>query len=303
MELRHLRYFRAVAEELHFGRAAVRLHMEPQPLNFQIKQLEREIGVTLFSHSGNRTNLTAAGSAFLADAEDILSAADRAVERAARVARGESGALRIGAISPFGHGLLAAAVKQLRVTLPEASFDLRTMPPYELERALNRHELDLGFTFLPVPDENFASVSLSRATPIVALPADDPAARARRVPWQYLDGRDAVVLEPRPTSCRQHIDNMLSEHGVHLKSSQHADSVEAALAFVSVGLGIFVLHPFVAPAAYPDVVFASLPQDAPELELGAIWRRNESHLLRDRFLAAITRSVSSPIMPALAAAV
>ena len=213
MELRHLRYFRAVAEELHFGRAALRLHMEPQPLNFQIKQLEREINVTLFSHSGNRTHLTAAGSAFLADVENILSAADRAVEHAARVARGESGALRVGSISPFGHGFLAAAVKQLRTSLPDVTFDLRTLQPNALEEALNRNELDVGFTFLPGPNENFASVSLSSSAPIIALPADDPAAHLRRVPWAFLDGREAIVLDPKPTGCRQHNENMLTAHG------------------------------------------------------------------------------------------
>ena len=196
---------------------------------------------------------------------------------------------------------MAAAVKQLRASLPDATFDLRTLQPSELEQALNRNELDLGFTFLPVPNENFASMSFSRAAPVIALPADDPAARAGRLSWASLDGREAIVLDPKPTGCRQHNENMLTAHDVRLKPTQQADSVEAALAFVSVGLGLFVLHPFVAPATYPNVVFVSLPEDAPEHELGAIWRRDDVHLLRDRFLAAIANSVHATTMPMLAA--
>jgi DNA-binding transcriptional LysR family regulator len=291
MELRHLRYFRVVAEELHFGRAAARLHMEPQPLSFQIKQLEREIGFALFSHRENRTHLTAAGGAFLADVEAILASADRAVERAARVARGESGLLRIGSVSSMVHAFLAPAIKQFRRSFPEVALDLQTLGMAELEHALNREDLDVGFTLLPVPDENYEAFTISCTRPIVAVPASDPLANRGHVTWRDLDGREAIALEHCSTYQRR-MDEALAVRGVSLRTIQRADSTEAALAFVAVGLGIALVHQLVA-APSADVVFVHLPADAGEYEFGAIWRRNGVHPLRARFLETVAGIASA----------
>jgi DNA-binding transcriptional LysR family regulator len=285
VELRHLRYFRVVAEELHFGRAAMRLHMEPQPLNFQIKQLEREIGFALFSHRENRTTLTAAGTAFLGDVEDLLAAADRAVEHGAQVARGESGLLRVGSVSPMVHVFLAPAIKHFRTAYPEVSFHLQTLRAAELEHALNRQELDLGFTLLPVPDANYDALTICHARPIVAVPAADPLAKREQVSWHHLDGRDAITFEN--SRYQRRMDELFATYGVRLTTVQKADSIEAALAFVAAGLGIVVTHTFVAPAPYDDVVFVRLPDEAGEAEFGAIWRRNDIHPLRARFLQTV----------------
>jgi DNA-binding transcriptional LysR family regulator len=287
MELRHLRYFRVVAEELHFGRAAARLHIEPQPLNFQIKQLEREIGFALFSHRENRTHLTAAGAAFLVDIEELLASADRAVEHGAQVARGESGLLRIGCVSPLMHAFLAPAIKQFRASYPEVAFSLRTLRTPELEHALNRQELDLGFTLLPVPDENFDALAVSRLQPVVAVPVDDALARRERTSWHELNGHEAISFDA--SGYQRRMDEMLADHGVKLTTVQKADSVEAALAFVGVGFGIALVHLLVAPPPRPsdDIVYVQLPDDAAWTEFGVIWRRNDVHPLRARFLDAV----------------
>jgi DNA-binding transcriptional LysR family regulator len=288
MELRHLRYFRVVAEELHFGRAAARLHMEPQPLNFQIKQLEREIGFALLSHRENRTHLTAAGTAFLVDIEELLDSADRAVEHGALVARGESGLLRIGSATPLVHAFLAPVIKQFRTTYPDVTFDLRTLRNSDLEHALNRQEFDLGFTLLPVPDENFNALAVARSQPLVAVPAGDELARLERVSWHDLNGREAITFERRASAYQRRMDDMLAEHGVRLTPVQEADSIEAALAFVGIGFGIALVHPFVAMPPVDDVVFVSLPEDAAFADFGAIWRRDDEHPLRERFLETVT---------------
>jgi DNA-binding transcriptional LysR family regulator len=302
MELRHLRYFRVVAEELHFGRAAARLHMEPQPLNFQIKQLEREIGFALLSHRENRTHLTSAGSAFLADVEDLLAAADRAVEHAAQVARGESGLLRVGYTSPSVHAFLAPAIKQFRAEFPEVTFSLRTLHPDELEHGLNRQELDLGLTLLPAPDDNFDALAVAHARPVVAVPAGNELAERGHVSWNELDGRDAISFEYRSSGYQRTMDAMLAEHGVRLRTVQETDNIETALALVGVGLGIALLHLFIAPTPRNDVSFVCLPEDAGEVEFGAIWRRDDVHPLRGRFLetvAAVAPADRTPIGAAL----
>jgi DNA-binding transcriptional LysR family regulator len=299
MELRHLRYFRVVAEELHFGRAAARLHMEPQPLNFQIKQLEREIGFALFSHRENRTHLTSAGIAFLNDVEDLLAAADRAVEHGAQVARGESGLLRIGYVSPLLHAFLAPAIKHFRTEFPAVTFGLHTLRQDELEHGLNRQELDLGFTLLPVSNGNFETLTVAHARPVLAVPAGSALAERGQVAWGELDGHDAISFEHRSSGYQRSIDAMLAEHGVALTTVQQTDSAETALALVGVGLGIALLPLLIAPAQRNDVVFVCLPDDAGNAEFGAIWRRDDIHPLRVRFLeavASIARDDDAPVV-------
>ena len=267
--------------------------MEPQPLSFQIKQLEREIGFALLSHRENRTYLTAAGSAFLQDAEEILASADRAVEHGARVARGEAGLLRVGSVSPLSLFFLAPAIKQFRTSLPDVSFAVHTLRTGELEHALNRQELDLGFTLLPVPDDNFDSLAVSRARPVVAVAADDPLAQHDRVQWHQLDGHHLIRFEDEPAGYQRRLDAMLADHGIQLPTAQQADSIEAALAFVGVGLGFALLHLFVQPEARKDVRFLCLPDDAPEADFGALWRRDDPHPLRARFLEVVATIAGS----------
>jgi DNA-binding transcriptional LysR family regulator len=262
--------------------------MEPQPLNFQIKQLEREIGFALLTHRENRTHLTAAGAAFLVDIGELLDSADRAVEHGAQVARGESGLLRIGSVSPLVHAFLAPAIKRFRATYPEVSFDLRTLRSSELEHALNRQEVDLGFALLPVPDENFHALAVARSQPVIAVPADDELARRGRASWHELNGRDAITFEHRASGYQRRMDDMLADHGVRLTTVQEADSIEAALAFVGVGFGIALVHLFIATPPSDGVVFVRLPDDAAFADFGAIWRRDDAHPLRARFLETVT---------------
>ena len=266
--------------------------MEPQPLNFQIKQLEREIGFSLLSHRENRTHLTSAGIAFLADVEDLLAAADHAVEHGAQVARGESGLLRVGYVSPLINAFLAPAIKHFRTELPDVTFSLHTLRPDELEHGLNRQDLDLGFTLLPVPDDNFEALAVSHARPVVAVPADSALAEREHVSWAELNGRDAISFEHHASGYQRNMDAMLTERGVRLRTVQRTDSAETALALVGVGLGIALLHLWIAPERRSDVVFVGLPDDADEAEFGAIWRRDDVHPLRGRFLEAVAHAKS-----------
>lgn len=287
MELRHLRYFRVVAEELHYGRAAARLHMEPQPLNFQMKQLERELGFALFDHREKRTVLTAAGAAFLGDVEAILAAADRAVEHAAMVARGESGSLRIGYSGPLVHAFLARAVKEFRSSYPAVSFDLQMLPPPEVEAQLNRRNLDLGFALLPVPDENFEALTIVRPRLVVAVAPSDPLAGRPRADWAELNGREVISMKSAFAAFQEYVDAMLSEHRIAVTTVQEADDAETALALVSAGIGM-LFTPNVASWRRPNLAFIELPDDAVTPEYGAIWRRTDTNPLRTRFLETVT---------------
>src|SRR5258708_8718431 len=146
MELRHLRYFVAVAHEGHITRAAGKLHIAQPPLSQQIKALEAEIGAALFVRHPRGVALTDAGRSFLADSEAILASVDRAAQRARRTARGETGRIAVGftTSAPF-HPLVARAIREFRTTRPDVSFVLQESSSSELVAGLREERLDIAF--------------------------------------------------------------------------------------------------------------------------------------------------------------
>lgn len=173
MELRHLRYFRAVAEELHFGRAAERLLIAQPPLSQQIRQLERELGVTLLTRSTRNVELTPAGREFLGRTVEILAAVDDAVEQARRIADGAEGRLVIGCVGSATYSLLPRLVRALRKTLPNVDLSVRgeMLAPAQLT-ALHAGEIDIGLLRPPVVDPDIAVEVIRTDHLLVALPAD-----------------------------------------------------------------------------------------------------------------------------------
>jgi DNA-binding transcriptional LysR family regulator len=289
MELRHLRYFRMVAQELNFRRAAERLFMEPQPLNFQIRQLERELGFRLFSHDDGRTRLTAAGEVFSHDVESLLDATEQAVARAGRVAHGEAGTLRIAIPTPFANALVAPAIKRFHATYPDVSFNVRQMTYTDQQEALQRTQLDVGMGLVPLDDPRFESRALARARPVVAVASTDELATLPVVPWDALQGREAVVLDPEHSkSARTWIDGILNEHGVRVHESQSVADTESAISFAGFGFGLAIVF---APAGdlpeRPGVTFVELPPDAGDVELGAIWLHGDENPLREKFVETL----------------
>ena len=127
MELRHLRYFVAVAEELHFGRAAQRLHMAQQPLSRQIRNLERELGVSLFHRTKRTVRLTEAGKAFWEEAKKTLTQAEKAIVVAQRVGRGEAGHLQIGFTGPVLNSILPTIIRQFQDRYPDIRLQLKRL--------------------------------------------------------------------------------------------------------------------------------------------------------------------------------
>jgi DNA-binding transcriptional LysR family regulator len=120
------------------------------------------------------------------------------------------------------------------------------------------------------------------------VPAGHELAIRERVSWHDLDGREAITFERRASGYQKRMNDMLAEHGVRLTAIQEADSIEAALAFVGVGFGIALVHLFMATPPIDDVVFVALPDDAAFADFGAIWRRDDAHPLRQRFLETVT---------------
>lgn len=170
MNTDYLRYFVAVAEELHFRRAAERLFMAQQPLSRQVQRLEAECGVKLFERTTRRVALTAAGEAFLEEVRRTLAALDRAVKTARRAANEEVGTLRLGYTATALYNVLPEAVRAFREQYPEVQLELTEMSSAGLERALLAKDIQAALLYGPVADAAVESVLLLEEPLVVALP-------------------------------------------------------------------------------------------------------------------------------------
>src|SRR5882672_2936016 len=189
MELRHLRYFVAVAEDLNFTKAAAKLHLAQPSLTRQIHNLEAEIGVRLLNRSKNQVTLTEEGRSFLVDAKRILALAAESVLSVQRLSRGETGQLNIAYLSNFDFELLPETLGTFRQSFPHVALNLFDMTPAEQFRALEARKIDLGFMGLRPPGATsglqWESIALHKT--VVVLPADHPMARKRQVKLEELE--------------------------------------------------------------------------------------------------------------------
>ncbi|PSK86217.1 DNA-binding transcriptional LysR family regulator [Murinocardiopsis flavida] len=200
-----LRGFVAVAEELHFGRAAERLSMTQPPLSRQIQKLERTVGVRLFERDRRRVTLTAAGEAFMVEARRLLALAERAPDLARRISAGSSGTLKVAFTAAASYGTLGRLLNRLEGVLPEIDIELSEMVTREQVAALLGGEVDLGLARPPFDTETFGSRVQLRERMLVAVPEGHPLARRGR-PVTSADLVDLPLIMHSPTRARYFYD-------------------------------------------------------------------------------------------------
>src|SRR6476660_9581663 len=186
MELRHLRYFVAVAEELNFTRAAEKLHLAQPSLTRQIHNLEQELGVRLLDRTRNQVSLTEEGRRFLVDARRLVALSLESVKSVQRFSRGESSQLNLGYLFKFNFDLLPATLTTFYQTCPEIAVNLFDMSPAEQLRALEARKIDLAFVGLrpPVSNKNILALSwecVARHAVVVVLPVHHPLAKKSKI--------------------------------------------------------------------------------------------------------------------------
>src|SRR5687768_4355925 len=196
MELRHLRYFVAVAEELHFGRAAVRLHIAQPPLSMQIKQLEGELGFRLFQRTNRKVEITQAGALFLDDVRELLAELDRSVASAKRVARGESGWLGIGFVGSATYAVLPAALQRFRKDHPDVELVLRELVTAKQAQALREGRIHVGLARPAIDEEGIDSEVILHEPLVAALPDSHRLARKAGIRVEDL-AAEPFILFPR----------------------------------------------------------------------------------------------------------
>lgn len=274
MELRHLRYFVAVAETLSFTEAARRLAMSQPPLSQQIRDLEIELGTKLLLRSSRRVSLTAAGGAFLAQARLILAEAERAMDEARAIGAGRFGTLDIGltgAVLLGGLGRLVAAYQQVS---PGVRVRLHEMPPDEQETALRAGRLDLCFVRNPGADDALRAEPAWRETVGVALPHRHRLAGRRRLALAELRDEDFVFFRRTNSRFAEHLWQCCVGAGFAPRIAQEVVEAQAVLALVADGFGIALLPESACRLVPPEIVFRPLSAGPARADVSMAHRPN-----------------------------
>lgn len=256
MEFRQLKYFLAVAEELHFGRAATRLDMAQPPLSRQIAALEEDLGVQLFDRSRSQIRLTQAGLVLQDHARQLIDRLDAARRETKLVGAGGAGRLRVAFVGSASHGLLPMLIKSYRSAYPEVELALSAMNNAELHRALITREIDIAVARPELKDDEFRRELLCRERLILALPDNSPFAAQCEVNFGDLSGQNFVLYPRRPRP--GYADLVLSiceEEGVKPANLELTQDFQSAISLVSVGVGLSVVPESVSSTTRPGVVF------------------------------------------------
>jgi len=284
MDLRQLRYFVVLADELHFGRAATRLHMAQPPLSQAIRQLEAELGVTLLTRTTRRVELTDAGRAYLDRSRAILAEVDEAAQHARRVAAGSVGHLAIGCVGSATYSLLPTLSRHLSTELPGIDFAFRgEMLVPDQVGALRDGAIDVALLRPPIADASLTVLPLRRDRLVVALPADHPLARRTQVRAVDLAGTDLIVHSADRRSVMYDVVlRLLRDVGIEPTIRHEVGETSTLITLVAGGLGVAVVPEPVTSLALDGVVYRPLVRPATTVELAVAYRaeRSEPHLAR-----------------------
>lgn len=283
MELRHLRYFAAVADARHFGRAAQRLHMAQPPLSQAIRRLEGELGVALFTRTTRQVDLTAAGEVFHADVRRLLMGVDEAVERVKRFTAGVAGVLRIGLTGAASYRQLPALARLAKRALPGVTLEVHTelLTPAQ-EEALLDFRLDVGVLRPPVRREGIAHRALADEPLVLAVPEEHWLSGAESVRMAQLRQEGFIMYGATLGSVvHEAVIRGCLASGFHPRRAHEVAETSTALALVAAGLGVAVLPDSVRAARREGVVCKEIV-DAPSVGLCLAWRADDpSPLLRN----------------------
>jgi DNA-binding transcriptional LysR family regulator len=289
VELRHLRYFVAVAEERHFGRAAARLHMAQPPLSQQIRRLETDLGLQLLRRTTRRVDLTAAGEAYLVRAREIIAAVSSAAGEAQRIAAGLQGRLVIGCVGSATYSLLPQLVRTLREELPdlEVSVQGEMLAPDQVSALLDGR-IDLGLLRPPVDSDVLRLQVLRSDRLIVAVPDGHRLAGRQRLRLRDLADEDFIVHAGAGRSVlHDAVVARCRAAGFEPRIRHQVSETSTLVTFVAAGLGIAVVPAPVAELMVPGVAYRPLVGKA-AVELAAATRADDDAPQLLRALAVVT---------------
>jgi len=289
MEIRQLRYFSVLAEELNFTRAAARLHMSQPPLSMQIAQLERELGVRLFDRGSRSVALTEAGQAFLNDTRTLLSRLKDATVRARAVDQGQAGRIEVGLSGSHFLGPVPALIARYTQTHPQVQVLLNEMNPAAQIEALRERRIDVSISRSAIDDDELCSRPLWPDPLVVALPASHPLAARKRLALDRLAGEPFVMLRGETSAFAVRLQDLCLRAGIRPHVVQTVAEVPAQLALVAAGLGVALVPRSTALRFQPAVHIGRLPADAAAGGVYAVTRRDDGKRAVQAFVQAAAR--------------
>lgn len=290
MQLRHLECFLAVAEELHFTRAARRLRLSQPPLSRHIKELEAQLGVILFERTRRSVALTPAGQAYAKRVRFLLNQLEEARDEARRIQRGEAGTLTIGFVGALEYEFLPSLLRGFRARRPEVHLKLYDLVPSEQLEALGAERIDLGFVGLLPADcgSQTGHQVVRRERMVVALPAGCATAKRKTVALQSLANEPWVLIERKVAPAYRHlIHSSCGKAGFAPRVEQETARAQAMLGLVAAGLGVTIVPETVARLRPPGVAFRPL-REALVFEHVVVWNAAAASPLREAFLQELS---------------
>lgn len=285
MELRHLRYFVAVAEELHFRRAAERLHMSQPPVSQQVRALEAELGVELLRRNQRRVELTPSGAAFLLDAREILAHVEVAVAGARRIAAGELGELRVGFVGSAMYGRVPELLRRFGERRPDVQVRLRELTSTAQVTALQGHHIDIGFLRPPVLAQGVTVEVIEREGVVLAVPADHALARRDSIDLTDLADTSFITLSRADgPGINVALTGAMAAAGAPFRIVQEVSELATAVGLVAAGVGVCVVPASLAALDRHDVAYRPLLGAAPAVELALARRSDDDAPLVAAFL-------------------
>lgn len=285
VDLKHLRYFVAVAEELHFGRAAARLGIAQPPLSQQIQRLEAELGVLLFQRTNRSVALTDAGRVLLEESRRLLGDVNGAVEATRRAGRGESGSLTVAFAASVMFLTLPAIIHRFRARYPDVRLDLREMPTAPQLLGLKNGDLDIGFVREPAPDDALRSETVLREPLLLAVAKGHPLGGRARVALADF-ARDDFVLFPRDVAPGLHaqVFALCREAGFTPRVVQVSRELYTTVSLVEAGVGVTIIPASIRKLGWKGVRYLPIRSDMAETRIDMAWHVGNTRPVLRAFL-------------------
>lgn len=281
MELRHLRYFLAVAETLNFGRAATRLGIAQPPLSRQIQDLEREIGTPLLHRTPRGVTLTDAGAVFAQKAAQIVASSDEAVAQARDAGVGRRGRLVIGFVHSVAYSLLPRILPEFRRRHPGVAVSLREVRVVDKESALLSGHVDIGIFRPPPSHPEIVNFPVHEEGFVLALPSSHPLAAKRRVPVAAIAG-EPLILFPAlrgDVGLRGTIASFLRQNAIAPNAAEEVGTIQGGLGLVLAGAGVCIVPETTSVISIPGLVFRPFAEPTTRVVSTVCWRIQDRSVL------------------------
>ncbi|MFN6483834.1 MULTISPECIES: LysR family transcriptional regulator [unclassified Nostoc] len=277
MELRHLRYFVTLAEELHFGRAAERLHIAQPPLSQQIRQLEGELGFELFYRTKRKVQLTEAGQVFLDEVQQIMRQLQQAIQVGRQTSRGEVGELVVGFVSSAAYNILPIILRIFRSCVPGVSIELHELTTDQQLEWLREGRMDVGLLRPPIEENRFSCETIFQESLMVALPEAHLLASQSNVCLTSL-ANEPFILFPRILAPGLYdlIISLCQQAGFSPKVAQEAIQMQTIVSLVAAEMGVAIVPASLQNLQRIGVVYKTLEEPTPKVGIAMIWRKNET---------------------------